>query len=211
MKIIYLLCMACLGLCLPANAETKSLLDDSRNQDTEIEIPISRTDMTITESIQSAERSAQSIAESYQFGQANGELSAVIENLEAEHKSSSTQIDAKEHLRNVLIGFILELVLTLIVLHIAFSLSGFPSLFSQLALLSIVIAMLGAAMEYFLFIGLLNPIRIGLSFILLLLLIRQFTDAREWATAIRISLIARLISLVLMWLALAGLMALFGL
>jgi heme/copper-type cytochrome/quinol oxidase subunit 4 len=135
-------------------------------------------------------------------------LTQTLEKDAISHTHSQSN-DARTHLRNVLIGFILELVLTLVVLLISFHICDFPTLLHQIGLLSLSMALLGAGMEYFLFIGLANPIRIGLSFIILLLLIRQFTDVRDWATAIRITLIARLISLGLMWLSFAAIMASF--
>jgi len=114
-------------------------------------------------------------------------------------------------MRDAMLGLALEFVITLIVLQIAFSLSGFPCLFWQIALLALTVAIPGGLMEYFYSFSLLNPIRMALSFILLLALIRPLSDVREWATAIRIVLIARSISIVLVWLAFTGVMVLFEL
>ncbi len=193
-----------------AEATVNSLLRDSKDKETKIEIPVTRNDMTITESYQIGELTAENIGANYDLDKISNTLSEALENDAASH-SASGQADARIHLRNVLIGFILEIILTIIVLQIAFSLSGFPFLFYQIALLGLAVALAGAALEYFLLIGLFNPIRIGLSFIILLILIRQLTDVREWATAIRIAILARIISLGLMWVAFAGVMVAFGL
>jgi len=166
-------------------------------------------DMTITESSGSNLLLADESPQSYQFGEISEAMATAIQHDEVSQHTAQ-QIDARNHIRDVLIGFILEIILTILVLQIAFSLSGFPCLFRQIALLSMAVALVGAALEYLLFISLFNPIRIGLSFIILLLLIRQMTDVREWVTAIRIALLARLISLGLMWASFAGLMVLFG-
>ncbi len=191
-------------------APTASLLNAQDNSELKIDIPVIRNDMTITESIQAEEQAADQLDQLYNFGGINDNLDAAIENYESAHTSSPTN-QAREHLRDVLIGFILEIIITYIVLQIAFNLSGFPCLFYQIASLSLAVAVVGAGLDYLLSIGLLNPIRLGLSFMLLLILIRQFTDVREWATAIRIAILARMISIALMWLSLAGLMVLFGL
>ncbi|WPJ94524.1 hypothetical protein SH580_13895 [Coraliomargarita algicola] len=191
-------------------APAASLLNTQSTAELKIDIPVIRNDMTITESIQVEENNAEKLNELYNFNEINDSLDAALENYEhASHTRHGNQ--ARDHMRDVLIGFILEVVLTCIVLQIAFSLSGFPCLFYQIASLSLAVAVIGAGLEYLLYIGLLNPIRIGLSFLLLLILIRQLTDVREWATAIRIAVLARSISIALMWLSFAGLMMLFGL
>ncbi len=267
MKPFYLLCLACLGLCLSAQALTKgmtmdavktelgkpvshmelgnrtvwiyagqrklefesgklvrendlelkstkaptqSLLGDSSQPELKIEIPVARNDQTITESYQVEELSTDDIGANYNFSAISEDLTEAIENYE-DSQGSTAANDARDHIRNVLIGFILEVVITVIVLQIAFSLSGFPSLFRQIILLSLAVALAGAMLDYMLHVGVLNPVRSGVGFLILLVLIRQMTDVREWATAIRIALLARLISIGLMWLAFAGIMVLFGL
>lgn len=197
MKPFVLLCLATLALCLSAYGLTQDM-------------PAANKDLTITESARVDELTTEDIGQSYNFAAMSQDLSEAIENDEQAQNTPQTDL-ARAHLRDVLIGFILEVIITLTVLQIAFSVSGFPSLFRQIALLSLAVALAGAMLDYFLYIGLLNPIRIGLSFVILLVLIRQMTDVREWATAIRIALLARLISLGVMWLALAGMIALFGL
>ncbi|MGZ0707340.1 hypothetical protein ACWPKO_03265 [Coraliomargarita sp. W4R53] len=194
--------------------EIKTLVADLPPEDSipapAAELPVARHDVSLSKSIESEEFSAENLSQVYDMGAINQELGSAIENYEHTHNTSKTATE-NDHLRDVLIGFILEVVLTCIVLQVAFNLSGFPCLFHQIALLSLIVALVGATLEYLLSIGLFNPIRIGLSFIVLLLLIRQLTDVREWATAIRIAILARFISLALMWLSFAGIMVLFGL
>ena len=191
-------------------APKASFLNTQAASELKFEVPVARNDMTITETIQAQEQGAEQLNEVYNFSTIDGNLSDAMENYEGS-QHALTANTAREHLRDVLIGFILELVLTCIVLQIAFSLSGFPSLFYQIALLSISVSVVGALLQFLLSIGLFNPIRIGLSFIILLVLMRQLTDVSEWATAIRIALLARIVSIVFMWLSFAGLMVLFGL
>lgn len=223
MKYAFLICLVGLGLYLPAQALTENMsfqaveaeLEQSISKigissELQLDMPSTSNGMTITESIKAEELNSEKLGEMYQLNSANQDLGAAIDNYEDGHNASSKS-KRQEHLRDLLIGFILEVLLTCAVLQVAFSLTGFPCLFHQIALLSLTVALAGAGLDYTLSIGLFNPIRIGLSFILLLLLIRQFTDVREWATAIRIALLARFISLALMWLSFAGLMVLFGL
>jgi heme/copper-type cytochrome/quinol oxidase subunit 4 len=197
------------GLELKNPDDTQSMLNDNTRGRTQIEIPSTRKDLTITESARSEVMTAKDIGQHYSLAALSDDLSEALEQYEEARNTPATN-QARQHIRGVLIGFILELVITMIVLQIAFSLSGFPSLFRQIVLLSLAVALAGAMLEYFLLISLLNPIRIGLSFMILLVLIRQMTDVREWATAIRIALLARFISLGLLWLAFAGVMVLFG-
>jgi hypothetical protein len=221
MKSFLLVCFACFGFCFQIFAQIdkaksevgKATLNQSPiRYDTPLEykIPAGRDNYTITESAELDKLLSADTSGENDFNILNRDLREAIENYE--HAQDRPKADtARTHLRNVLIGFILELVISLIVLQIAFSLIGFPSLFYQIALLSLVLALSGALLEFFLYLGLLNPIRIGISFIVLLLLIRQMTDVREWSTAIQVALIARTISIGLMWLGLAGSMALLGL
>ena len=58
--------------------------------------------------------------------------------------------------------------------------------------------------------GPLSPIRSVAGLIVLILLIRPLTDVREWATAIKIAVIARLVSIAVLWLAMIGLSMLFS-
>lgn len=217
MKPFFLLCLASLGLCLSAHCQTQGTTEKATRAEPtksapplEMDIPVAGQDLTITESARIDGLTPEDIGQNYNFAAIGEDLSEAIENYENAQNTPRTDA-ARAHLRDVVIGFILEVLITLAVLQVAFSLSGFPVLFRQIALLSLAIALAGAALHYFLHVGLLNPIRIGVGFILLLVLIRQMTDVREWATAIRIALLARLISLGLMWLALAGVMGLVGL
>jgi hypothetical protein len=166
--------------------------------------------LTITESAGDLKRESGEGTETYDYGKVTQDFEAALKEYESAGKKTPAEAK-REHIAGVLIGFILEVLITLFVLKIAFQVCGFPVFWHQIILLSLAIGLAGAMLEYVLHAGLLNPVRIGLSFILLLILIRQMTDVREWATAIKIALTARLISIVVLWLCLAGLMMLFGL
>lgn len=111
----------------------------------------------------------------------------------------------------ILIGFFVELFITFVVLKITYHIYGFPALNRQLFALALILAAFGTLMEVTIHASRFNPVRVGLTFFLLLFTIRQMTDVREWATAIRIAIIARLVSIVAMWLFFAGKMIMFGL
>jgi hypothetical protein len=203
-----------LGLLTKDDANLTEPTDSDRASDTtpliedELGLPVMRDQLTITESSQELAASQEEISESYV--KMMQDIASTLENYEAS-KGSAQNAQARNPLLHILIGFIIEVIVTLIVLKIAFQLCGFPSLFRQIIPLSLSVAVVGAFVGIVLHVGLFNPIRIGLSFIILLILIRAITDVREWATAIQIALTARLVSIGMMWLAFAGMMALFGL
>lgn len=143
--------------------------------------------------------------------------SKTIESLQAELNSGNTLSSLDEtkapgnRIQQIGIAFGIEMLVTLLVLSIAFQVSGFPNLFRQLLLLSLAVALVGAVLDTVIAVGPLNPIRSGIGFIILLLLIRQITDVREWTTAIKIALLARLVSMAIIWLAMIGVSMLFSL
>ncbi len=179
------------------------------------EIPESSNDLTIngiTQSIQGQETlSVDEIAEGgYNYTKIAQDLESTITHESEEDVAQEPTSPENERLASILIGFIIEVVVTLIVLKVAFQVVGFPALWRQLILLSLAVALASAMVSYALHFGSMNPVSMGVSFIVLLLLIRQMTDVREWATAIQIAITARIVSIVLMWVAFAGVMMLFG-
>jgi hypothetical protein len=178
--------------------------------DTEVIQP--EKDLTITASFQLEEQDLSKIGENYESNHA-----AALKRMEKELQSEAALMDREQSStladRLVMIGisFGIEVVVTWIVLSIAFSLSGFPSVIRQLVLLSLAVAVVGALLDFVLQAGLLNPVRSGAGFLVLLILIRQVTDVREWATAIKIAILARIISIALMWGIMVGLFTLFSL
>jgi hypothetical protein len=173
-------------------------------------LPSINEDQTITQSAQQYTTTlSEQFAEDYDYTKISSELEDSIKDYEAESRRNNAPTEL-ERLTSILIAFSIEVVITLIVLKIAFQVCGFPALWRQLIPLSIAVALAGAMVSYVFHVGSLNPVSIGLSFILLLILIRQMTDVREWTTAIQIAVTARLVSIVLMWLAFAGAMVLFG-
>lgn len=176
--------------------------------ETKLELPVMRDQQTITESTQGQLELAD-IGEGYEYGKIMQDLTAELEDL-GNNRNTARRSEATNQLLRVLIGFVVELIITIFILKLSFQLCGFPNLWHQVCLLSGLVALAGAVVAFLLDAGLFNPIRIGLSFILLLGLIKMVTDVREWATAIKIALTARLISIGFMWLALASAMVLFG-
>lgn len=186
----------------PAPQNTESQLE------TQLDLPVMRGKQTITEST-AAQLDLADIGEGYAYGKIMQDVSAAVGHIDTKD-NTPRRSEATNQLLRVLIGFVVELVITLFILKLSFQLCGFPSLWPQLFLLSGLVALVGAVVAFLLNAGLFNPIRIGLSFILLLGLIRMVTDVSEWTTAIKIAITARLISIGVMWLALAGAMMLFG-
>jgi hypothetical protein len=168
-------------------------------------------DLTITASSQVEEKNLSMIGKSSQR-----EYSEAIEQMDRELGGEAARIQTDDsqtpNQRLIWIGvsFGIEYFVTLLVLFIAFSLSGFPSVIRQLLLLSLAVASVGAILDFTLQASLLNPVRSGAGFIILLILIRQLTDVREWATAIKIAILARLVSIAIMWAVMIGLFSLFS-
>jgi len=139
-----------------------------------------------------------------------------LESLEAEINAGQINGDPQSGgpqrnlLQKVAITFGIEIVVTFIVLSIAFQISGFPSVFRQLLLLSLAVALAGALLDTVLRMDPLNPVRSAAGLLVLVLLIRPLTDVREWATAIKIAIIARLVSIAVIWLAMIALRMLFS-
>ena len=174
------------------------------------DIVVQREDKTISASIQSEEIDLSKLAD-------NSMMSESLKNIE-KALSPGAQSDFLGHdrspgsrIQKIAITFGIELVVTLIVLSIAFQISGFPIIFRQILLLSMAVAMVGVIIDLLLSSNPLNPIRTAAGLIVLLLLIRQLTDVREWATAIKIALVARIISFAMIWLLILGLSTLFHL
>lgn len=115
-----------------------------------------------------------------------------------------------DRLQQIAIAFGIEILVSLLVLAIAFQISGFPAVFRQLFVLSLAVAIAGALLHTLLGVGLLNPIRSAAGFGIFLVLIRPLTDVRKWVTAIKIALIARLVSLAIMWVLMIAASALFS-
>lgn len=177
--------------------------------DSELDLSDLAAEKTITET--SADRTAtiEEFGGNYDYGNLLAEFEASLDGYDSARHNSLGPMPARPLLETG-VGFIIEALITLVVLKIAFNLCGFPCLWHQIILLSVLTAIVGAALALVLKAGLFNPVRIGTSFLLLLVLIRQCTDVREWSTAIKIALTARVVSIIVMWLAFAGMLALIG-
>lgn len=196
----------------PSKSKPKSAAADELTQknmqpllDTELYLPVMRDEQTITESAQGKVEIADLIGDDYQYRKIMKNASTGPGGLESNRRSDSTN-----QLLRVLIGFVVEFVITLSILKLAFQICGYPCPWHQTFLFSGLVALAGALTAFLLGAGLFNPISMGLSFIILLGLIHLLSDVRDWATAIKIALTARLISIGVMWLALAGAMMFFG-
>ena len=185
-----------------AAAGSTSFIEDT------LGLPIMRDQLTITESAQEVSMGPEDIDSSY--GKMMQAFAATLE----DYETGARRRDATRELNPLiaaLIGFIVEIIITLIVLKIAFRFSDYRFRFQQILPLSIAVAVVGALLGTTLEIGRFNPARIGLSFIIMLVLLRLMTDVHEWATVIQMTLTTRLVSLGMTWLVFMGMMVLFGL
>tara|TARA_B110000285_G_scaffold214597_1_gene260133 strand:- start:1807 stop:2538 length:732 start_codon:yes stop_codon:yes gene_type:complete len=171
-----------------------------------IELPLMRDRLTITESAQDSSDDIKDLDVIY--GKKMQEFAAALDDNTAGF-SISKRSQKRHLLFNILIGFIIEVVITLMVLKITFLVGEFRYRFSQVLPISLAVAFVGAFLHITLGISLLNPMQIALSSLILLMLIRFITEAHEWAVALQITFVARLVTIGLIWLAFTG-MSVFG-
>jgi len=184
-----------------AETETTHFIGDT------FETSLVRDQLTITES---AEASSADIEElNLIYGKKVQEFAATLNDNTVEF-STSKRTQGRHPLLDILIGFSIEVVITLIILKITFFVCGFRFLLFQVLPISLIVASVGAILQLTLGISLLNPMQIALSSLIMLLLIRLITEAYEWADALKITLVARLVTIVLFWLVVTG-MSVFGL
>jgi hypothetical protein len=170
-------------------------------------LPVMRDQLTITESAQDVSIDIEDIDSSY--GKMMQEFAATLEG-DTAGVSTVKRAPKRHQLLDILIGFIIEFTITLIVLKIAFLMGEFRFRASQVVPICLAVACVGALLNFTLDIRLLNPIQIGLSSFVMLMLIRFMTEAHEWPAALQITLAARLASVGLAWLTFTGMMV-FGL
>lgn len=185
-------------------SSNKPLLDDTFEQET-----TPKNNLNIVETVQEPAPAIDTNGEEYSYGEYMDNFQDSLDQYEeARHDAAYGEEPptAKERALGLLLGFIAEFIITLIVLKIAFQIVGFPCLWRQLFILSITVSLGSLLVNYVLGGGLFSPVRNGLAFIIMLLMIPKLTDVREWTTAISIAITARVVSIVLMWLVFGVLM-----
>ena len=166
-------------------------------------LPVMRDQLTITESAQDLSLNLEDLDSSY--GKMMQDFAATLEGEGDATGASIGKRSSKRHqLLDILVGFIIEVVITLIVLKVAFLMGEFRYRLSKMVPISLAVAFVGALLNVTLNISLLNPIQIGLSSLIMLMLIRLMTEAHEWADALKTTLVARLVTIALTWLAVTG-------
>tara|TARA_B110000093_G_C12971095_1_gene412555 strand:+ start:6176 stop:6907 length:732 start_codon:yes stop_codon:yes gene_type:complete len=185
---------------LSADAGTTSFIGNT------FAIPLMRDQLTITESAHGSSVGTEGLDRTY--AKRIQDFSTALDD-----GTVGFSINQKSKKRNpllgILIGFIIEAVITLIALRITFLLGDFSYRFSQVLPISLVVGFVGIFLHIGLGISLLNPIQIALSSLIMLVMIRFITEAHEWADALRITFVTRIVTIGLAWLAFAG-MSVFG-
>jgi hypothetical protein len=169
-------------------------------------LPLMRDQLTITESVHGSSVGTEGLDVSY-----SKRIQDFATALDDDTVGFSINQKSKQRnpLLGILIGFIIEVVITLIVLRIAFLLGDFRYHFSQVLPISLVVGFVGIFLHITLGISLLNPIQIALSSLIMLVMIRFITEAHEWADALQITFVTRVFTIGLAWLAFTG-MTVFG-
>ncbi len=172
-----------------------------------LELPLMREQLTITESAEGSAVDVEGL--DFIYGKNVQEFATALDDNAMEF-SISKRSQQRHPLLEILIGFIIEVVITLVILKITFLVGEFRFCLSQVLPISLTVGFVGAFLHLTLGISLLNPMQIALSFLIMLMLIRFITEAHEWADALKITLVARLVTTCLFWLAATG-MSVFGL
>ncbi len=172
-----------------------------------LELPLMREQLTITESAEGSAVDVEGL--DFIYGKKVQEFATALDDNAMEF-SISKRSQQRHPLLEILIGFIIEVVITLVILKITFLVGEFRFCLSQVLPISLTVGFVGAFLHLTLGISLLNPMQIALSFLIMLMLIRFITEAHEWADALKITLVARLVTTCLFWLAATG-MSVFGL
>jgi len=172
-----------------------------------LELPLMREQLTITESAEGSAVDVEGL--DFIYGKKVQEFATALDDNAMEF-SISKRSQKRHPLLEILIGFIIEVVITLVILKITFLVGEFRFCLSQVLPISLTVGFAGAFLHFTLGISLLNPMQIALSFLIMLMLIRFITEAHEWADALKITLVARLVTTCLFWLAATG-MSVFGL
>lgn len=190
--------------------EAKEVIETSEPNHTgielELKLPLAKNNQTITESSETTERTAEDIVGDYNFSKINTELDP-LNNQQQNQKWT----EGERLLLDTLLGFLIEVTLTGLVLYIVCTLSGITEATNQIAACSFIVALIGATFGFILQIDPIHPIRLVLSFIVLIPSIRLILGIRKWPKILQISLITRVLSFSLILIAYLGASTLFGL
>jgi hypothetical protein len=173
-----------------------------------LDLPLMRDQLTITESSQNSSIVGKDIDATY--AKMMQDFAATLDNY-GTAATGRSESRSPNRLLNILIGFAVKVIVTLIVLKITFQLNEHRARLKQILPISLAIATMGALLNLIGGIGLFHPIQIALSFFLLLMMIRLVTDLREWAAALQMTFATRLASLATLWLTFTCMTLLFDL
>lgn len=179
----------------PLEESPAALIEDK------LDLPLMRDQLTITESYQN-HSILQNDTDS-DYVQDMQDLARTLDPYDARMQRQSRT--ATVNLRLIaLIEFIIELSIPFIVLKVAFQFSDYRFQPQQILTICLIVAAVGAILLGTLQLGVFNPARIGISFLIMLVLLRIITQVHDLSTALEMTLIARLISLGIGWLVLYG-------
>ena len=186
----------------PLEESPAALIEDK------LDLPLMRDQLTITESYQNHSILQNDTDSDYVQGMQD--LARTLDPYDARMQRQSRT--ATVNLRLIaLIEFIIELSIPFIVLKVAFQFSDYRFQPQQILTICLIVAAVGAILLGTLQLGVFNPARIGISFLIMLVLLRIITQVHDLSTALEMTLIARLISLGIGWLVLYGMNLLLGL
>lgn len=174
-----------------------------------LEMPLAKSDQTITESSEIADRTTDDIISDYNFAKISKSISEELDPGNQQQVGNWTETERR--LRDALVSFIIEAAFTSLVLTVVCLLLGTTDAYLRIVSCGFIIAFIGAALGFALGIEALNPARLVLSFLILVPLVRWLVGVSKWPKVILISVITRAVSLVLIWGAYFGVSTLLGL
>jgi hypothetical protein len=195
-----------------ADAQVRDDSSEEKKGDIELglELPLTKNDQTITESGETANRTTDNIIDGYNFSKISKNISEELDPMDNQQRAGNwTQ--GERLLRDCLVGFIIEATFTSLVLSIVCLLLGATDAYFRIVSCGFIIAFIGATLGFALRIELLNPLRVILSFVILVPLVQWFVDIGKWSMVILISVITRVVTLAMILAAYSGASVLFGL
>lgn len=161
-----------------------------------LEMPLAKSDQTITESSETADRTTDDIISDYNFAKISKSISEELDPL-GNQQQAGNWTEGEKRLRDALVSFIIEAAFTSLVLTVVCLLLGVTDAYLRIVSCGFIIAFIGATLGCALGIEALNPARLILSFLILVPLVRWLLGVSKWPKVILISVIARAVTLVL--------------
>ena len=209
MRSLALVCLCLCALSLPCFSQTGgeafsqggTALPEAASEEAGLEIGVAapNRNLTITESADFENLSPEDIGGDFHFETIDENVSEALTEYAAGQQDMTADEDGGT-MQSLILAAAIEWLLVALVLHITLGVSGLSGTLGRAAATAAVIALAGGTIGYFLQADLLNPIRIGVGFLLLIMLLSTLFKIQSWVNVFRTALLVQVISLGLVWL-----------